>query len=65
MNVPAKPFSYSDLRSLLNRLFGAAKREAQTPQEYRALDEQERDASRRLLNEMIHGDDDGEWIRHA
>jgi hypothetical protein len=65
MNVPPKPFSYSDLRSLLNRLFTAAKKEARTPQEYRAIDELERDASRRLLNEMIHGDDDGEWIRRV
>jgi hypothetical protein len=65
MSQPEKPASYSAIRQLLNRIFSAAKREAQTPQEYRALDEQERDASRLLLNEMIHGDDDGEWIRRA
>jgi hypothetical protein len=57
--------SHSAIRSLLNRFFTAAKKEAQTPQEYLAIEEQERDAGRRLLHEMIHGDDDGEWIRRA
>jgi hypothetical protein len=65
MSKPQKPVNYSALRSLLNRIFGDAKREAQNPQEYRAIDEQERDASRRLLNEMIQCDDDGEWIRRV
>jgi len=65
MSKPQKPVNYSALRSLLNRIFGDAKKEARTPEEYRAIDEQERDASRLLLDELIHGNDDGEWIRHA
>ena len=60
-----KPVSYSAIRAVLNRVFTRAKKEARTPQEYRAIDEQEHDASNRLLNEMMHGDDDGEWIRRA
>jgi hypothetical protein len=44
MSQPEKPDSYSSIRALLNRVSTAAKREAQTPQEYRAIDEQERDA---------------------
>jgi hypothetical protein len=63
MNKPAKPLSFSAVRAVLNCVFSVAKKQAQTPPEYRALDEQERDASKRLLNEMMHGDDDSEWIR--
>jgi hypothetical protein len=61
---PKKP-NHSGIRSYLNRLFTIAKKKAQTPDEYRAIDKQESDASKRLLDEMIHGDDDGEWIRRA
>jgi len=64
MSKPVKAATIA-IRAVQNRIFGDSEREAQTPQEYRALDEQERDASRRLLNEMMHGDDDGEWIRRA
>lgn len=66
MSQPEKPASYSAIRALLNRIFSTAKREAPTPQEYRAIDEQERDASKLLLDEMIRGElDDGDWIRRA
>jgi hypothetical protein len=60
-----KKTNHSGIRSHLNRLFTIAKKKAQTPDEYRALDKQERDASKRLLDEMIYGEDDGEWIRRV
>ena len=59
---PKKP-NHSGIRSYLNRLFTIAKKKAQTPDEYRALDKQESDASKQLLDELIRGNDDGEWIR--
>ena len=64
--MPAKkPFSYADLRALLSRMFAHAKQEAQTLEQYRAIDKEECRTSRKLLEEMIQGDDDGEWIRRV
>jgi hypothetical protein len=62
MNKPRKP-TIEQLRAGLNRLFTIAKKLAETPEDYRALDRQESEASKQLLNELIRGDDDGEWIR--
>jgi hypothetical protein len=61
----ARQFTFEQIRRKLNEIFTRAKKEARTPEEYRAIDAQESDASKRLLNEMMHGDDDGEWIRRA
>jgi hypothetical protein len=63
--MKTKEPGHSDIRAFLNRLFTRAKKEARTPQELIALKEQESEASKLLLDEMIHGDDDGEWISRA
>jgi hypothetical protein len=55
----------SEFRSQLNRLFTLARRLAETPEDLKALNEEESRASKLLLDKLIHGDDDGEWIRRA
>jgi DNA-binding transcriptional MerR regulator len=57
-------FSAADVLQILDRQFTALRRLARNPFEYRAFDEVERDAAKRLFAEMLH-DDDGEWIRRA
>jgi hypothetical protein len=64
MKKPRKP-TIEQLRSGLNRLFTVARRLAETPEDLKALDKRESDASKHLLNELIHGNDDGEWIRRV
>jgi hypothetical protein len=64
MNNKPKP-TISQLRAALNRLFTLARKLAETPEDLKALNERESAASIQLLKELIHGDDDGEWIRRA
>ena len=60
MNKPAKP-TIEQLRSGLNRLFTLARRLAETPEDLKALNERESQASKHLLDKLIRSNDDGEW----
>jgi hypothetical protein len=60
-----KKLTVSEFRSQLNRLFTLARRLAETREDLAALNERESAASKQLLDKLIRGDDDGEWIRRA
>ena len=57
--------SIDQLRSSLNTLFTRARRLVETPEDLKALNERKRTASNQLLEKLIRGDDDGEWIWRA
>lgn len=63
MNKPA-PKTIPELRAWLNRLFTRARKLATSPEELKALNEQERLNANLLLDKLIRDEfGDEEWIR--